>query len=261
MPPTVPFPRPLYPPSHPKGPVGDDVDVVAVKRAISRAGFWPWQDFDDTYSEKFAKNGVAAFQRAKGINATGNYGQVTHEQLEATRRKGSASEWAFDPVSIRLMQEADGGPPPPQLPALGAVTPGGKPALAQDLTHATSGIPLYPAWDDAFGQGVSVIAPEPLVVTRESSSRPGDAFYADGASGCRWWFGHLLVAPQVGKRFAKGDQVGVTCPNTIGGGPHVHVGVNVEKLWGTGREMIHRTNYTHGAPLVGTQLALAGKRL
>lgn len=259
MPPVVPFPRPLYPPSHDKGPVPDGVDVVAVKRAVSRAGFWPWQDFDDSYSEAFAQDGVADFQRTKGINPTGNYGQATHDQLVATRRKGSATEWAFDPVSIRLMEEADGGPPPPQVPALGAVVVLGRPVLFQDCTHATSGLPLYPAFDDAFGEGRGLIAPEPMVVTRVGTSRPGEAFFADGASGIRWWFGHLVNAPPVGQRFAKGGRFGVTAANEIGGGPHVHVGINVERLWGAGRQLIHHTNYTHGAPLIGRQLALAGR--
>lgn len=254
MPPDVPFPRPLYPPSADNGPVPDDIDVVAVKRAISRAGFWPWQAFDDTYSEGFADDGVAAFQYAKQISATGNYGQATHDALVATRRKGSATEWAFDPVSIRLMDEAAAGPPPPKVPALGAVCHGGVPVLSQDCTHATSGIPLYPAFDDAFGEGRAVIAPEPLVVTRVGSSRPGEAFYADGASGVRWWFGHLANAPDVGRRYAKGAPIGVTVRNTVGGGPHVHVGVNVERVWGAGRQLRHRTNYTHGAPLIGRQL-------
>lgn len=258
MAPSVPFPRPLYPPSHQQGPVPDGVDVVGVKRAVSRAGFWPWQDFDDSYSEAFARDGVAAFQSKNGIAATGNYGKATHEKLVATKRKGSATEWAFDPVSIRLMQDAAMGPPAPQLPPLGAVCAGGKPVLDQDCTHATSSLPFYPAFDDAFGAGRGVIAPEPLVVTRTGTAKPGAAFYADGASGIRWWFGHLVSAPQVGKRFAKGDQVGVTAQNTVGGGPHVHVGVNVERIWGTGRQLIHRTNYTHGAPLIGRQLAAAG---
>ena len=29
-------------------------DVVAYKRTVSRAGRWPWQPFDDSYSNAFA---------------------------------------------------------------------------------------------------------------------------------------------------------------------------------------------------------------
>lgn len=254
MAPSVPFVRPLYPPSHEKGPVGDGVDVVAVKRAISRAGFFPWQDFDDSYNENFAMSGVKPFQQVSGLSATGNYGEATHEKLRNTRRKGSVDEWAFDQISINLMVEAASGTKPPILPPLGSVTPGGKSVLNHDCTHATSGIPLYPAFDDAFSEGKTIIAPEPITITRESSSRPGDACYADGVSGIRYWFGHLATAPRPGTRFSKGAKIGVTCRNNIGGGPHVHVGVNVEKLWGKGKQLVHRTNYTHGAPTIGQQL-------
>ncbi len=104
--PIVPFTRPLYPPSHDKGPVLDYPDIIAVKRAISRAGFWPWQEFDDTYSEDFAMNGVKKFQQKKGLNATGNYGEPTHTALVETRRKDSR-EWAFDKTAILLMEKAD----------------------------------------------------------------------------------------------------------------------------------------------------------
>jgi hypothetical protein len=44
----------------------------------------------------------------------------------------------------------------------------------------------------------------------------------------------------------------------VGGGPHVHVGVNVELLWGLGKQLAHHTNYTHGAPLIRDQLAVRG---
>jgi hypothetical protein len=146
-------------------------------------------------------------------------------------------------------------PQVPVVPALGPVVKGGQSVLAHDCTHATDGVPLYPAFDDAFAQGVSIIAPEALTVTRQSTSRPGQAFYATGKSGIRWWFGHLEASPAVGKVFAKGTIVGRTCVNTIGGGPHVHVGVNVEALWGKGKELAHHKNYTHGAPTIGAQLS------
>ena len=254
MAPSVPFPRPLYPPSHEKGPVPDDVDVVGVKRAIARAGFFPWQDFDDSYNEKFAMEGVKPFQQANGLTASGNYGEKTHEKLRNTRRKGTADEWAFDQVSINLMKEAarPDAPPRPKLPPLGPLYPGGKSLLDQDCTHATSGISFYPAFDEVWGAGRTVIAPEPLTVTRVGGSNPGHAFYADGISGIRYWFGHLTASPRVGTKFAKGQKIGTTFNFNA---PHCHCGVNVEKLWGARRELVHRTNYTHGAPRIGVQLA------
>jgi hypothetical protein len=145
--------------------------------------------------------------------------------------------------------------PSPKVPNLGPVWRGGKSVLLHDLTHATGGIPLYPAFDDAFVAGRAIIAPEALVVTKQSSSRPGDAFYAKGASGIRYWFGHLVSAPATGRRFRKGETVGIVLNHSIGGGPHVHVGINVEDLLGAGRQLEHRTNYTHGAVPIGKQLA------
>lgn len=141
--------------------------------------------------------------------------------------------------------------------ALGPVWVGGKSVLLHDLTHATTNIPLYPAFDDAFNQGRVIVAPEDLTVTRQSSANPGEAFYATGKSKIRYWFGHLDRGQAVGTKFRKGAAIGRVAANAIGGGPHVHVGLNVELLLGVGRELKHHTNYTHGAPLVGEQLAAA----
>jgi hypothetical protein len=169
-------------------------------------------------------------------------------------RTGKGSEWkaAYGNIDKVLAAISTG-------PDLGPVFKGGKSVLDHDLTHATGGIPLYPAFDDAFTAGTPIIAPEFLTVTRDSSSSPGDAFYATGRSGLRYWFGHLVSAPLAGTKFAKGAVVGKVLGHSVGGGPHVHVGVNIENLYGRGKELIHHTNYTHGAPTVGTQLAALGR--
>lgn len=157
-------------------------------------------------------------------------------------------------AKAKLDKLADDLQPPP-APSIGPVFKGGKSVLQHDCTHATSGIPLYPAFDDCFTAGVSVIAPEAMTVTRSSSARPGEAFYATGASKIKWWFGHLDRTHSAGTKFRKGQVIGRVAANTIGGGPHVHVGVNVEGLWGRGKQLVHRTDYRHGAPLIGVQLA------
>jgi hypothetical protein len=260
MPDPGPLQRILYPPDHGKGPVKDGPDVKAVKRAISRAGYWKWQDFDDSYSNAFAHGasdgpGVAGFQWSNGFDATGSYGEGTHDKLRKAKvPKGGphAGEDVFDQTAVDLYRSYK---PPSKMPDLGPIVKGGKAVTAQDLTHATDGLAYYPAFDDGFAQGVTVIAPEDIEITKASSSNPGDACYAKGKSGLQYWFGHLTSAPGVGKEIAKGAKVGVTCENNVGGGPHVHLGVNVEKLWGSGKQMTHHTNYTHGAPLVGDQLA------
>lgn len=140
------------------------------------------------------------------------------------------------------------------VPALGPVWVGGKSVLLHDLTHATSGIPLYPAFDDAFVEGREIIAPENMTVSSVGSSTPGMAFYTTGESHIKYWFGHLDRTHSAGKFFRKGAVIGRVARNNVGGGPHVHVGINVEELFGRGKQLIHHTNYTHGAPLIGVQL-------
>ncbi len=145
-------------------------------------------------------------------------------------------------------------PEVPKVPDLGPVWRGGKSILLHDLTHATGGIPLYPAFDDAFVAGCKIIAPEAITVTKQSSSRPGDAFYAKGASKIRYWFAHLVSAPATGRKFRKSETIGVVLDHDIGGGPHVHVGIIVEDLLGRGKQLEYHTNYTHGGGLIGDQL-------
>jgi hypothetical protein len=147
---------------------------------------------------------------------------------------------------------------PSAVPDLGPLWVGGKSVLLHDLTHATSGIPLYPAFDDAFNQGRVIVAPESIeVILPRTSSNPGRAFYAKGRSKIRYWFGHLDRDHPIGTKFQKGDAVGRVAPNTVGGGPHVHCGINVELLLGAGKQLLHHTNYSHGAPLIGVQLGKA----
>ena len=166
-----------------------------------------------------------------------------------------ATHWKDAMAALRKL-EADLKPSP--VPALGPVSLTGKSVLLHDLTHATAGIPLYPAFDDAFSQGMVILAPEDMeVIAPLTSSQPGYAFYAKGKSRIRYWFGHLDRRPLPGTDFKKGAAVGKVGANNVGGGPHCHVGINVELLLGEGKQLLHHTNYTHGAPTVGTQLRKA----
>jgi len=262
------FPRALYSPdaaAQGRQPSVDGPDVVAYKRTVSRAGRWPWQAFDDAYSNGFAHgraggnvgdSGVAGVQRQQGIEATGWVGEVTFNALRSIVVPDGlphAGEMAMDATAAGLVDQAY-----ERFHAaaagidLGPMESGGKGVRAQDLTHATSGIPLYPAFDDVWYTDRDVLAPEALAVTRTGGASHGVAFYADGDSGLRWWFGHLNVAPAVGRRFARGAVIGTVAYDARA--PHVHVGINVERLWGSGKQMTHRSDYTHGAPLVGAQL-------
>lgn len=102
----VPFMRTLYPPYTQKGPVPGGDDVIAVKRAISRAGYFPWRKYDNAYNNRFAIDGVKEFQKASGLSAGGIYGKATHDKLRNTRCKNKPDEWAFDAFSIKLIENA-----------------------------------------------------------------------------------------------------------------------------------------------------------
>lgn len=100
-PPIVPFVRPLV-----ERTSGND--VIAVKRALSRAGYIEWNgtEFTRVWGE-YAMESCKRFQRAKGLKQTGVYHFATHEALRKTHRKGSRTEWAFDALSIAIMREED----------------------------------------------------------------------------------------------------------------------------------------------------------
>lgn len=106
-PPDALYVRPLYP----KGAAGHapsqpGADVVAIKRALSRTGFLPWQHpFSGKYDTATAEV-VQAFQAAKGIRPTGWYGRRTHEALRRTKRDQHPTQWAFDAYSLELLGKA-----------------------------------------------------------------------------------------------------------------------------------------------------------
>jgi peptidoglycan hydrolase-like protein with peptidoglycan-binding domain len=63
--------------------VPNGADVEAVKRAISRAGFFPWQEFDRAYNEKIA-DAVVEFQKKNGLggDSGGAFGEPTFSKLK-----------------------------------------------------------------------------------------------------------------------------------------------------------------------------------
>ena len=165
-----------------------------------------------------------------------------------------AGEQALDSVCINQVQTEYAEQQAGKVPALGPMQKGGASLLDFALSHATSGIQLYPATDTVWTAGTTILAPEKLTITKASSSNPGDACYAEGVSGIRYWFGHLTSAPPVGKVIGKGATVGKVGAYGPDHAPHVHCGVNVEKLWGGGNELKHGNNYSvSGIPTIRKQ--------
>lgn len=232
----------------------------ALKIAAKRMGQEPFagkdnSEFDEHYNESLEK----ALDRMTNAEWNG-YGEKRWQamrKLVVPKGLSGAGEYALNKPARDLILTDYAQMKQPAIPDLGPVFSGGKSVLDHDLTHATSGISLYPAFDDAFCAGTTILAPESLEVFRDSSSNPGDAFYAHGASLIDYWFGHLVTAPAVGAKFSKGAKIGVVLDHSVGGGPHTHVGVNVERLLGKGVQLEHHTNYTHGAPTIRTQLERA----
>ena len=154
--------------------------------------------------------------------------------------------------------ESDVLPPPlPKVPQLGPVVKGGRAILLEDPTHNTDGIPHYSAFDTGFGMaGLAVIAPEALTITDDTSSaQGGDAFYAKGASGLLYWFGHITNVPKQGTKFRKGQQL-TTIANQVNT-DHVHLGIDARPL--IKKDLLYGKNgtgpdYTHGSPSIGAQL-------
>jgi hypothetical protein len=128
------FPRAVYPPSaknHGKTPSKDGPDILAYKRTVSRLGRWPWQEFDDHYSDKFAlgnpssqvaNSGVAGVQRQQHIDDTGWIGEKTYSSLCYAKVPNDpsfphAGEQAMDKKAVDLLNQAwemfKGQEPPP----------------------------------------------------------------------------------------------------------------------------------------------------
>jgi hypothetical protein len=113
------FPRALYPPDavqYGKVPSVSGPDVEAYKRTVSRAGRWPWQEFDGAFSNAFSHgksgnvgdSGVAGVQRQQGIDDTGWIGKSTFNTLRSIRcpEGPHRGEMAMDAEAVRLINKA-----------------------------------------------------------------------------------------------------------------------------------------------------------
>lgn len=175
------------------------------------------------------------------------------EKLKRTQRGYTPNgvNWRSAMVILDELQADAAGP---AVPALGPIVAGGKSILLQDCTHVTSGLG-WPAFDDGWVAGKAVIAPEDCVVDDDTSSAAGggDAFYVKGDSGLRYYIGHITTVPALNKRFVKGATMTLISPEHVR--DHVHLGIDARPL--IGRHLVAHTDYTHGAPLIGVQLAKA----
>lgn len=115
----APYAGPFYGPNDPQGRGPDKSPAIrGIKRAISR---WddtvlPWAQFDDHFNKKL-EDALKKYQKAHAIDATGQYGQGTHDSLEhayRNRAKTHPLEPAIDTVALMLMQDGYDLKHPPQ---------------------------------------------------------------------------------------------------------------------------------------------------
>jgi hypothetical protein len=226
--------------------------ALALKRAMSRLGFLPWEP--DKWDNVFNKKLEAALDEwdpGKNGYGTGRYDKIRAAVVKSGSHKG---EQALDGTCINQVQTEYASDQGKKCPDLGPLEKGGASLLDFALSHATSGIALHPATDTVWTKGTVIIAPEKLTIYKASSSSPGDACYAEGVSGIKYWFGHMVEAPPVGKVISKGGTIGKVGAWS-GYTPHLHCGVNVENLWGKGKELKHGSNYSvSGIPTIRKQL-------
>jgi hypothetical protein len=117
---SIPFPRALYAPDWSGQPAPEPgPDVEAHKRAISRLGRWPWQTFNESYTDEFAHGksgnvgdtGVAGFQRqTPGLDDTGNFSAKAYDRLMRSLVPPClphANEYAYDGFALDLLREAN----------------------------------------------------------------------------------------------------------------------------------------------------------
>jgi hypothetical protein len=117
--------RTLYAPDNPgQKAQSDGKDVEAIKRMVSRAGFWDWQEFDRTYTDAFAHGatgptgsgpGVDGLREALGIgDGSGTFNERCYHALIYGRVperdwrgavKSHAGEWICDDRSEQLLAE------------------------------------------------------------------------------------------------------------------------------------------------------------
>lgn len=153
--------------------------------------------------------------------------------------------------------------PTGKMPNLGAVCPGGKSVLDESPTHATGGLPLYPAFDTNWKAESRVIAPEGGMVTRHSGGgAKGFSLYLTGDSGLKYYFQHMNEGRAPLGRLKKGEKIG-----TVGSADrfpearvdHNHVGINAEAILGAGKQLKYGKtgtgpDYTNGSPTIRKQL-------
>jgi murein DD-endopeptidase MepM/ murein hydrolase activator NlpD len=207
-------------------------DVLAVKRALSRAGFIRWRKQFTPVLGPYAVKGLKEFQRKNGILSTGKYGPRTHRALLPH----------FDARARKLYEESS---------KQGADVVAPKPPASGHLqlpkrfraTHQTGGLPGYPAIDVFARPGTVVLAPASGTIVKLSGRSPAAGGSPGGSYGYSMYlrsedpkgvyflthFGSRIVS--FGSRVKEGQPLGTVCDSAVSGKPgtsHIHEGFNAD---------------------------------
>lgn len=199
---------------------------------------------------------VAATDKQKQVDAI--VAELEKTTLGYTDLKLPPSgHWRVALKALETLRAELGGPVHAKV-VLGPIIPGGAPVLEHDLTHRTDGFSafgsVWPAFDELCPAGTKVVATEPITVTQWGSAQGGESVHATGASGLKYWLGHVTRRKPVGSKIARGSIVCYTSGEVEV--THCHFAVDGIPL--LGHDFAHHRDYSHGAPIIATQLHAVG---
>lgn len=196
-----------------KGPTAE-----ALKRAMSRLGYLPWQDFDQHFNQPLSD------ALAKWDPGHSGYGKGRWEKIRAAKvREGAhAGEYALDSVAQQLIQDeyAAAHPPLPPYPPLIYPHEKGWRSYSGGYLHQTGGIAGNWALDFLADPLTPVLAVEDGEVSRTSGYAPSSGLHGPNRDVFGWsvylrckggfWYsthyGKLVVG--AGSKLKVGDVIG-----------------------------------------------------
>ena len=198
----------------------------ALKRAMSRLGHMPWQEFDDLFNQVLS-NALAQWDPGH----TG-YGKGRWEKIRATKvptGMDHAGEYALDSVALDLIREDyfEQHPPPAPYPSTVYPHEKGWASFSGGFLHETGGISGNWALDFLAEPGTPVLAPEAGTVSRTSGHDPATGLHGSHQDVFGWsvylrgrfgffystHYGKLVVG--AGSQLRAGDLIGF-----VGDWPH-----------------------------------------
>lgn len=271
----IPFKRPLYTPSYIGEKTAPGNDIIAVKRMVSRAGFWPWGQFDDIYYEGFAKGhrnklgflikgreGVVGLQKKLNLQPTGFYGKNTHNgslSLRVPDKLPHAREFIWDQTAINLYKGYEDLIPSEEL-VKDIFGWWNYLVVREPLVHYDQGRPItiisrgqnppvMPISDDCSGVFIGC-----AWLAGARSPDPWYQYKGLGSTGSLIDGGLHITEAEIDK-YCKTHYIGVIYGSSIWDTHHIVAAENSTKLYSHGKEsgpeIIYNNLHYHTYPIVG----------